>query len=826
MSSVPSVEAIILEILQSFGLNKLQTVQKQRYARRQKAISEYQDLTLQILCEVFDSLDYRHEEKLLDDLLTSAGEILQFHSFVENNVRIYGADARQVAWYLLSYQFAPGLGRKYAFWSLTAPVAPGMPYGDLWFLPRPSPTAQTRICLPVQVTAEWWLDLLSLPLEKIWADEPDADNLIRNLQNWHKGKLPSPTTIEAAFRLDRTFTYHGTFRDDPAASLALRFERARHFVLDQKHLGAVDLARELPSLPPDIIEAALSGAAAETQQAAFTAAVGVRWQEPSVATVRRRFLLARVVQDCHVRLAKLISPDVEPTNADPKTNKILQLWALFEKTYWLTIAADKGCTSEAESNARFLELVPQWLSDDLLRLVMPTATQSPNAQAKWYSARFRELGASSVLSDLFSDGQIALGRNERPIDDRAVAERLELEGLIMKLCLALENGDQSDAEILIQQAEEHPRQSEFSADILFLKGRHRLNVNDFEMTKALFDDAFEKCSAGGFGRTRKDTAYACLGMAVASERYSDRAEKCCRVLSTSLDPIESQKFAGPEHEGVIGFEVLFRNLAVSAFEKFWKTLYRPYRGVEPMVMQGDKDFQSLADDCFTLLLQGDKDALQRWAAANKKFLDSRIKDVRGDTLFSLFLKMVNHGEKNSPALSPQVARLRNGLHLLVQLLGIKALNSADFKGQTPLMLAADQGRAELVTLLLGQGVDLDSQDVYGRTALHAAAASSAIDCYLAILQKGADPTRQTKDGLSALYSAVKFGLPEAVEATLEKWPQRFQQNEIALHLHMARDFYADYETLRELMAQAGRQLGPKVAYKMIATTLERYCSEL
>jgi len=95
------------------------------------------------------------------------------------------------------------------------------------------------------------------------------------------------------------------------------------------------------------------------------------------------------------------------------------------------------------------------------------------------------------------------------------------------------------------------------------------------------------------------------------------------------------------------------------------------------------------------------------------------------------------------------------------------------------------------------------------------------ECYVLILRKGADPTRQTADKLSSLHSAVKFGLPEAVGATLEKWPDRFSQDEIAKLLEMARDIHVNYKTKRTEMAQMGRARGPKPAYKMIAITLER-----
>ena len=49
---------------------------------------------------------------------------------------------------------------------------------------------------------------------------------------------------------------------------------------------------------------------------------------------------------------------------------------------------------------------------------------------------------------------------------------------------------------------------------------------------------------------------------------------------------------------------------------------------------------------------------------------------------------------------------------------------ADIKGQTPLMLAASEGDAELVNLLAPVS-DINAQDYLGKTALHAAVSGKA-----------------------------------------------------------------------------------------------------
>ncbi|MCW0232575.1 MAG: hypothetical protein OJJ21_03150 [Ferrovibrio sp.] len=352
MGTVPSYEALLLELQQSFGQSRLQTVQKRRFAARDKRLSEHNELFVEILGGIFDAIDYEHDPEFLNDLSVSAEEIFQFYSVVENNLRTYGATDRQVAWHLLSYVFAPGFARKYAFWSLVAYVAPGMAGGDLWFVPRPSPSDPTRLRLPVQVVVEWWEDLLNCRLEDIWDasdHDEDARDWIRNLQYWRAGKLPQPNTIETAFAKMRRFKYLGTFRDEISTSLETRYQNAVSFVKEHKGFDAARLIREIPSTPFQVFQAGLTGTADEGQKEAFIAAVTERWGEPTTATVRRRFLLARVVQDCHIRLAALICPKVDPDIAGPVANKVMQIWALLEETYRLTVAAQVGCRAATKN---------------------------------------------------------------------------------------------------------------------------------------------------------------------------------------------------------------------------------------------------------------------------------------------------------------------------------------------------------------------------------------------------------------------------------------------------------------------------------------------
>lgn len=829
VSSIPSYAALLLEIEQAFGSKSRQTPVKHRFANLENKMSGHAEMGRDIIQGIIETLHFGHDPELIDDLLQAWEESMGFHAAIEHRTRTFGADDRQVAWLLLAYQFAAWAGRKYAFWSLHAPVAPGMSGGDLWFLPRPSPEDPSRLRLPVQTVAEWWRDLLDCPLEAIWNNDQHSESRIKNLQNWENGTLPSRINIDAAFDADWRFNYRGTFRDRPDKPLEARFQEALEFVTVGKKKDAEALAREIPAVPRSLFDAALSGNADEREWGNFVRAIAQRWQEPSNETVRRRFLLARVVQDCHQRITKLISPNVDVDTADPVANKVRQLWTLVEASYVFAIEAERGCRSVAEGNRRFMELVPYWLAQGPFKSVMPIGAGTSEEFADFLTDRFRELGEG--IGDLFKDGSLPAGLAQSAVDKDTVAARRDMEDLLARLRNAVEAGQRDEADRLLIEVEHHPRRNEFPADVSYLQGRHRLNLSDADGARKHFDAAFDVSRQGGVGPVRKEAAYACLGMTMGFGSFEGKAEKYFRVIASGLDPSETAGLRPWEMMAPESQDVLFRNVARMASEQFWDGLYHPYAGSPRLRRPAAIRFEEICKGGLGAIMTGDRDSIRQWVQSNKKMLAERMQDVQGDTVFGLMLKMANTAD--NPASTPSVPwhqrlvlkmsapRLRAGLHLLAEELPTKALDTPDFKCQTPLMLAAVQGDAALVRILLDRKVEFDAQDLWGRTALHAAAANRSSECYLLILQKGANATIRTGTSrpLSALASAVRFGLPQAVKATLEMQGSRFSREEIEGILSMVSDILGNYKDYRRVLGEEGRQVGPKPAYRMIEEAL-------
>jgi ankyrin repeat protein len=85
------------------------------------------------------------------------------------------------------------------------------------------------------------------------------------------------------------------------------------------------------------------------------------------------------------------------------------------------------------------------------------------------------------------------------------------------------------------------------------------------------------------------------------------------------------------------------------------------------------------------------------------------------------------------------------------------LNCRDRNGMTPLILAADAGRADVVRLLLELGVEVNAVDKWGQTALMLAAGRNDCTCTELLLKARPDTRVRAGNGLTALGYATDNG---------------------------------------------------------------------
>lgn len=98
------------------------------------------------------------------------------------------------------------------------------------------------------------------------------------------------------------------------------------------------------------------------------------------------------------------------------------------------------------------------------------------------------------------------------------------------------------------------------------------------------------------------------------------------------------------------------------------------------------------------------------------------------------------------------------------------LHCVDNKGRTPLQLACRCGHAQIASLLLKAGADVEEVDVHGDTAIHYCSFYGYADCLKRLIKAGGDPTRCNKFGVTALHFAAHSGQLNCVQYLIKCAP--------------------------------------------------------
>lgn len=403
MAIIPSVEMVLLEIAQSLGVGETQTKIKQKFSNRQYGFENHlkklEEIVLDICRELKLDTEARH------DLRFSIKEVIAFNKALEQYVWTAGADSRQVLWSLLGYSYMPMLGRKVAFWHLEANLDSGMPGGRFWYLPHLRPLgSELELVLPVVSVLDWLADLLGVSVkaesnclgrgadEEGGAAEGNPLNIESNLRNWRKGRIPRTEKIDKIFPDDCELPFNGCFVPPTSGDLKFKVECARSFV-QRKKLSADALREEIPMTHPGRIEAVLTGSASEEEQLRFVELLAVRYARPSMKTIRKRFYVARAVQDGYRRLVEFLCPGVELTCADPKRNQVLQLLNIYEHVYNFTIEASLQGSSWREEDEHFERLLTDkfpWAGSENFASILPSLRDQGRNAARYLGAKFTQ----------------------------------------------------------------------------------------------------------------------------------------------------------------------------------------------------------------------------------------------------------------------------------------------------------------------------------------------------------------------------------------------------------------------------------------------------
>lgn len=864
MATLPSIEAILLEIRQSLGGSAYK--RKKKFAAGEGRLEEHFEMAREVLRDIFDALELDEEARF-----SAEGNLLDLANActtLEMETWTFEADQRQVLWMLLAYLYIPGLARFVAYWTLTNRMDLNMPEGRFWYLPEHrDEDGKEPLYLPVAQVLDWLLYLLDISLEKL-ADtlDPHRDGLRRDLYEWRKKRIPTLPTIGKYFHDDVKLSFRGAFVPDEIATPEERFKSALSFV-NRKDLTPEKLRNEIPMTAPGRLEVVLEGNATDDENAHFVTLLAQRYCPPSPRTIRQYFRVARAVQDGYVRLLKFLFPDVDPLCANPNENKILQVFLLYKHVYNLTIDAWKRYGDDGgDAENRWFEdqTPPAFVLGPMLSIMPSTREDNIPLLAQILTRHFRDTAPNTPLEDVLPTehtGPDALAarnvtRAKAILDEQTAADTLaeHLKSGTPWRKLQSENhfnvvyriACQTDLSRRIKEAalsrlQEIADGSDQILQAICVELGNHLNSERTHRTKetqgrvqGLLDKAeatpgCERWSApllqykakhllaqnnfSEAGRLFRQALEACKERSFG--RFRGKIARYCFALE-----LADQRLIQNNHEiyfremlrgNIFETDVMPRieDTARDGFNYFWDTLYKPYPGQEVQRPRSESENKKLAEAFGQFLMQDDRGALLEWIKKNTERMGKRLRDTEGNSLLLFLIKKrtatIKYWRRRDPQL---VFRSRDYIGLMIQCGSPEQINLADFKNQNPIMLMAEAGDTELVALLLAKGADPDRQDYDGRTALHAAIKSRVDACVNKLLDHPCSTDKLTIDRRSPLHTAVWSGNVHAVRRLLDRNPKLVWEKDVydETPLEMAERLVDDQDSL-DFLATACRQQG-------------------
>lgn len=809
MSALPSIEAIMLEVNQSFGGKKYPTVRKNNFVDGRMKLETHTEMSAGILKSIFEALNMDPQAQW--DAINNFLEFGNAYKALELNTWTFDAEQQQVLWHLLGYFYVPVLARRVGFWSLGQPLDKGMPGGRFWYLPELyEEEGQRNLYLPVAQVVDWLLDLLGTSLEG-FADERSAvsvdanDALRRSLYNWRKDTLVSSKSIEQYFSDNEILEFRGTFELNKSHTAQEQFSSALLF-LKRKNLTAEKLAFEIP-FTKERLDAVLDGSAEESEQTDFVELLAERYAKPSMQTIRHRLLLARAVQDGYFRLLKYLCASVARLCTDPQENKLLQLFAIYKHVFNLTLAAQQHCYGQEidVENSWFEQHLSEFNKKNLFLSILPSrCTTSHQDLGVLLTRRFYEMQPGDTLEDhvgLSKEAEVSIVKRnyERDIafGDEILREVSLIERMQRSSPWRALQGEHSFW--VVSQVAQSNALNARAKDIATQRLR-KLAGTPAQRVQAIILELDSFLNIENKKRTKDTQAavQALLSEAEASEGYelwkavilqykakhqlaANDFEGANRLFREALNAasersygplrgelardgfaveVANQKLIHNNHERYYR-EMLANGMMVDcdeipSFEEtarwvseyFWNDLYRPYPGVPRLRVRSSEASRKMFEEVMPLIMQDDQEKLKSWIKSNRKLLSSSLPDVDGNSVLMLFIKMSTHFNKVLPLMQyvPELQQL-NDTSRFQAMLG--------------------RWRQFIGLLVKEKPEQLNIADFKKQTPLMLMTEAGDTELVKNMLQEGADPEMQDIRGMTALHSAIKSGKAACVDALLE-----------------------------------------------------------
>lgn len=715
MALIPTFENLLLEAHQGLGLER--DPRKKKFSEQKMQLKNHSEMAAKLISDIFESLDM--DQQACEDAMGNLLEWANFHQALELRTWTGNASKQQVLWHLMAYSFVPGAARRLAFWSLAGiqrglPMDAGMPGGEFWFLPNWD-IENNKIDLPLHQVIDWLLDLLDAPIsqdlgKQIGRNTTEEDGLdfsaVRDLKNWRKETTPqSAKKFDLIFPDGAALSFRGSFQLHQNLATETQFQAALALVL-HKGLNAETLHHQIP-MTVERLKSIFDSSAPDEEKQEFIRLMALRYAQPSMAMIRQRFRIARLAQDGYVRLLKELCGDgVEPGCTDPNKNKLLQLLALFQNIYNLTIDAWKAGGSHQEQDAWFEARLAPWDKADLLLSIVPSYKEEAYlGVAERLTRKFMAMEPDSPLQDLVPLGEGDAGaviksrllslehdfdEDERlkALHDRAFrsspwrALQAEASYWVVSQFVQAEDLPADIRAMAIKrlyELAEKPGQTTATnmLEIGFLlnddpkKGPKDIQQRVEQLLgEAQASQGYEEWKAPLLRLRAKhrlmqnDFDGACVDFKAALAACSERGFGAVRgeiAKDAWATEIAVQGFVPNNQEAyyrdMLRYDMFeaglptFEDAAVVNEDFFWTDLCQPYPGFERPKRQTQELLEAAMGETFGLIETADWVGLQLWMKRHAKQLsEGKFKDARCDTVLTLWLKFMNDLESKLPAL--------------------------------------------------------------------------------------------------------------------------------------------------------------------------------
>lgn len=811
MAHIPSLEETLSQIRQSMGLDRHK--QEKRFSDFELKLENHTEIATYIIIELFTVLNM--DMSACEDAFTALMEWANFQKGLELNIWTGNASQQQVVWHLLAYSYTPGFARRLAFWSMAntknglPSIDAGMPGGKFWFLPHPDKDSNT-LEMPVSQVINWLQDLLGVASVYSLKDSLgsnaehgiDEQHVIRTLYNWHKKGLPkSSGKIDELLPDNVSLNFKGAFSKNNALTMNENFNAALDFVKGKNLANADRLHDEIP-MSVDRLEAVLGVNTSDGDKEAFIEQIAIRYQVPTMRTIRTRLKIARMMQDGYKRLLKFLCPNVAQDCIDPAQNKLLQIIALFEMVYNITIDAAEIAESHIEQDSWFESRLAPW-DKDLLRSILPFQFQDGYLLvAKRLTRIFMNLEADSPLEDLITWNE----ESAPPIIEHRMAviqQHLEEDEQLFNIRERLYTSSpwrtlsKTDNFWVLGQLSGQSDLSPKIQDMLLKRMRElaetdaqKVSVNVIELgyllngeskrrqknikqrVQQLLDES--EASAGykqwqaPLLRLRakhhlfqNDFTAAIQNFKAALKACSDRAFGSLRgeVARDGFATELAEHGFIPQNQEVyyrnyLAFTELpdeppsFEDAAVECEEFFWESLYQPYSDVKRVVPISQTQYKAMTEETIDLIHEADWEGLHVWLQKNAKtFRNKNIKEARRNSVLLSWLKLINHFEQTLPQL--------------------KNITPQSLQQETQKFEGYLENWRQAITILLKSWPEQAKiADYKGQTPLMLVADKGDIELTQLLLPLS-DLNAQDYKGRTSFHSAVTGGEPKCIEMILE-----------------------------------------------------------